>query len=441
MKTARITQIESDIARISLDIKPLAEKSVGSALAAEENTRFDELVEQLNKARLDLTDAEKQANAAADALLVHKQYNDPTDRIQRGVNLDTATDPGQKGETYKSPGQMFIESDGLKRAREDGTGITRHNPTNVKGFFGPEAQKAVISSAVPGASYLFPQVLPGIYRANEAPLRMRDVLMNLSTTSDAITVMQENVFTNAAAEVAEATANNGAGLTGGVKPLSDITFTEATFPVRWIAHYVEITRQMLEDMAFMEGYINQRLLTGLQRREDNQFLNGTGVAPNLTGILQTAGIQALTTAGEFTASPVANVGAAPENLDRLRRGIRKIRWTALAEPTFIVLNPVDAEKIDTLTDTTKQYLIGGPLAPAQRRLWGLQVVESANIAANTALVGDGTMAAVVDRNQARIYTTDSHSDYFIRNIFVILAEERVALPIFRPSAFATVQLV
>ena len=42
---------------------------------------------------------------------------------------------------------------------------------------------------------------------------------------------------------------------------------------------------------------------------------------------------------------------------------------------------------------------------------------------------------------ATIYTTDSHADYFIRNIFVILAEERVALPVFRPAAFASVQLV
>jgi hypothetical protein len=42
---------------------------------------------------------------------------------------------------------------------------------------------------------------------------------------------------------------------------------------------------------------------------------------------------------------------------------------------------------------------------------------------------------------AQIYTTDSHSDYFIRNLFVILAEERVALVVFRPSAFAKVTLV
>ena len=443
MKTQRITQIEADIARIALDIKPLAEKSASASLSPDEDSRFTDLIASLNAARADLGKAEEQANAAADALGVHRQYNEPVERISRGVSLDTASEPGEKAEPYKTPGRKFVESDGLKRALADGTGITRHNPTNYEGFWAnsPEAQKAVISSVVPGASYLFPQVLPGIYRPSEAPLVMRDVLMNLNTTSDAVTVMQENVFTNNAAEVAESTANNGTGLTGGVKPLTDLTFTEATFPVRWIAHYVEITRQMLEDMAFMEGYINQRLLTGLRRREDNQFLNGNGTAPNLTGILQTAGIQALTTAGEFTTSPVQGAGASPENLNRLRRGIRKIRFTAFAEPTFIVLNPVDAEKIDTLLTTTNAYLIGGPLVPAQRRLWGLQVVESANIAAGTALVGDGTMAAVVDRNQARIYTTDSHADYFIRNIFVILAEERVALPVFRPAAFATVQLV
>ena len=63
-----------------------------------------------------------------------------------------------------------------------------------------------------------------------------------------------------------------------------------------------------------------------------------------------------------------------------------------------------------------------------------------NITAGTALVGDGTMAAVVDRRDAQIYIADQHSDFFVRNIFVMLAEERVALPVFRPAAFAKVTL-
>jgi hypothetical protein len=51
------------------------------------------------------------------------------------------------------------------------------------------------------------------------------------------------------------------------------------------------------------------------------------------------------------------------------------------------------------------------------------------------------MAAVWDRMQAALYTTDSHSDFFIRNILVILAEERLALTVFRPAAFVEVTLV
>jgi len=442
---SNVDQLRADLASVLLDVKPLAEKGNAGTLTADEDQRFTELTGRINSIKNDLVNAEARATAVKEVLELDKLYNRPADEsIKRSLHSEDTAQRELAIEAMKSPGRKFAESENVRKALANSNGVMgKQNGVKYEGFFGPgpEGEKAVVSSGTAGASYLFNQVMPGIYRPLEAPLQMRDVLMNLRTTSDGLTVMQENVFTNNAAEVAEATANNGAGLTGGVKPITDITFTEASFPVRWIAHYVEITRQMLQDLAFMEGYINQRLITGLKRREDAEFLNGNGTTPNLTGILQTAGIQSLTTAGEFTTTPVANAGAAPENLDRLRRAIRKIRWTGLAEPTFIVLNPADAEKIDTLTDTTKQYLIGGPLAPLQRRLWGLPVVESANIAANTALVGDGTMAAVVDRMDATIYTTDSHSDYFIRNIFVILAEERVALPVFRPAAFASVQLV
>jgi HK97 family phage major capsid protein len=137
---------------------------------------------------------------------------------------------------------------------------------------------------------------------------------------------------------------------------------------------------------------------------------------------------------------VKNAGTDNENLNRLRRAKTKVMVTGQATPTFIVMNPTDLEVIDTITDANREYLLGGPTTPGQRTLWGLRVVESQNIAAGTSLVGDGTMAAVVDRSQGKIYTADQHSDFFVRNIFVILAEERLALPVFRPTAFAKVTL-
>jgi HK97 family phage major capsid protein len=248
--------------------------------------------------------------------------------------------------------------------------------------------------------------------------------------------MQEASFTNAAAEVAEATSPST-----GLKPESDLTFTEATFPVRWVAHWMQITRQNLEDLAFIQGYIDGRLLQGLARREDNQILNGNGTPPNLTGLLQTSGI--LTLDGTyFTGAPVKDVGTANENANRIRRAMTRLRLSSVggAIPSFVVANPADVEDWDTVTDAQRQYLFGGPFAGMTTRLWGLPIVQSENIAAKTSLVGDGTMAAVVDRKDAQIYTTDSHADYFLRNLFVILAEERLALPVFRPSGFAKVTL-
>jgi HK97 family phage major capsid protein len=196
---------------------------------------------------------------------------------------------------------------------------------------------------------------------------------------------------------------------------------------------------MLEDLPMMEGYIQERLRTGLMRREDNQFLNGDGIAPNLTGILETSGIQALNDA-YFAGADVLNTGSDNQNIDRIRRAKRVIQVTGDARATFAVINPVDKEYFDTITDANRQYLLGGPMNQFPNALWGLRIVESENIAAGTVLVGDGTMAAVVDRRDAQVYMTDSHEDFFIRNIFVLLAEERVALPVFRPAAFAEVEL-
>lgn len=449
IENARIAQMKSDLASLAYQARTLAEKSVAGTLTADESAQFDDLVEKLNRCKGDLDAEVKRFDAARDVLGVNDALNAPAGQHGAGFALDTRRDP--KGhDVLLSPGQKFVKSDQLDRARKSPSGNMKNDPVTVGTLFAkygpdwvdglsPDEIRAVITSGTAPGSALLPQVLPTLYRAAEKPLVMRDVLLNLQTTSDTITVMQETGFTNNAAEVAEATASNGTGLTGGVKPASDLTFSEASFPVRWVAHWMEITRQMLEDLAFMRGYIDQRLLTGLARREDYQILNGTGVAPNLTGILNTSGIQTLD-AAYFAANPVKNAGTDNEMVNRLRRAKTKIMVTGDAMPTFFAVNPGDVETLETIADASRQYLLGGPYGPNVRTLWGVPVVETSNIAAGTALSGDGTMAAVVDRMQGRIYTTDSHSDYFIRNLFVILAEERLALPVFRPLAFARVTL-
>ena len=67
------------------------------------------------------------------------------------------------------------------------------------------------------------------------------------------------------------------------------------------------------------------------------------------------------------------------------------------------------------------------------------MAESLGINAGDALVGAfGLGARLWDREQGAIRVSDSHAEYFTQNMVAVLAEERVALTIYRPEAFVAV---
>ncbi|GAA4479034.1 hypothetical protein GCM10023094_23550 [Rhodococcus olei] len=104
------------------------------------------------------------------------------------------------------------------------------------------------------------------------------------------------------------------------------------------------------------------------------------------------------------------------------------------------MNSVDAEAIDLAKDLNGTYRYGGPQAIGQRTVRGLPVVESETQAAGEALLGDFAKAVIWDREQTTVTVTDSHADFFIRNMVVILAEERLAFAVTRPTAFVKIDV-
>jgi HK97 family phage major capsid protein len=442
-----LQEMRARMGALSPELEGLVKKSKDGTLTADESARIDAILNEVN----DLGPRIEQAQRAEEAAAAAKRFAEPAG------NVAARTTPGDGAEQHgerdlRSPMRRFVESEAYKRAMASGANrpVTRDEPVQVgsltarqridldgRAALTPDEFRTLITSGTASASFLLPDVFPGIYRPQERELRMRDVLANARTNGDTVTILQESSFTNNAAEVASATSG-----ADGAKPESALAFTEVSFPVRYIAHWIPVTRQMLADLPFMETYIEDRLRTGIERREDGQFLNGNGTPPNLTGLLNTSGILNLD-GTYFGSNPVANAGTNVENFNRVLRAKTRIRLSNVggAQATFVVLNPADHEVMLTAGDANRQYYGPGPFSGAGiANLWGVAVVESEAIAAGTALVGDGTMAAVVDRMDTVIYTTDSHSDYFIRNILVILAEERVALPVFRPAAFAKVAL-
>lgn len=252
-------------------------------------------------------------------------------------------------------------------------------------------------------------------------MRVADLLRRMSTSSDTVEYVRVTTETNAAVPVLEATS-----VSTGAKPESSVALAVVTAIVENIAHFINITRRAAADAGQLRGYIDDFLMWGLLDILNDQIINGTGTTPELQGIDDLSGTQAQAWDTDI--------------LTTTRKARTLVRITGGAMPTAYVLNPLDWQTIDLLTDNENRYYFGGPSGVGQPVLWGLPVVEDEAVTQGLGFVGDWRMGVIWDREQANILMTDSHSDYFIRNILTLLAELRVAVGWLRPAAFVEMDL-
>lgn len=268
---------------------------------------------------------------------------------------------------------------------------------------------------------------------------IRDLLTYVPITTDSFEYVRVTSKTNAAAPVAEATSaadiGDGTGGTvlpgpGGLKPESAMTFELVNSPVETIAHLMPLTRRAAADAPQVRAMVDAFGIDGLREAEEDQLLTGDGTSPNLRGILNVSGVQ--------------TTGSAGTDIDAIVDGIRLIR-AARRRPTAMVINPNDWYSTGFLLakDSNGQYLLGNPRASVDQLnvLWGLRVVVSEAMTENTALVGDFRQAVFADRMQGSVYVTDSHKDWFARNLLAVLFEERVGFGVLDPEAFCTVTAI
>ncbi|NUS25951.1 MAG: phage major capsid protein [Streptomyces sp.] len=264
----------------------------------------------------------------------------------------------------------------------------------------------------------------------QRPLKLRDVVTNLTTTSDTIEYVRQTSQTNNASPVAESTATADPGTlnaANGVKPESALAWAKVTTPVRTIAHWIPLTKRALSDAAQVRTIIDAFLRYGLEEELEDQMISGDGTGENLEGLSNVSGVQAQA----WDSNP----------LTTLRKARTKVRLVGRAVPNAYLLNPADLETIDLLQDNEARYYFGGPTGVGTAgTLWGLPVIETEAVPAGTGYVGDFRKAVLWDREQASITISDSHANFFIRNMVAILAEMRAAFGIIQPNAFVEVDL-
>lgn len=339
--------------------------------------------------------------------------------------------PLDDAQRRKSVGELFVASDEFKALQGGKAGLTMAAPfelavPDLGSFARMGGTKDVYTELPSGSPGSFGTVTrdPMVERARRR-IRVRDLFAVQQTNSRVIEYFRVTGFTNNASVVPERI-----GSAFGTKPQSTLTFEGETATVRTIAHWEAAHRSVLADEPQLRGVIDTELLYGLQLHEDYQILRGTGAQEDLEGILNVSGVQTYSQAS----------GPSTDNkADALRRAMT-LALLAYYDPTGIVLHDSDMEDIELAKSTTGEYLFLTALAlGVEPRVHRLPVVTTPAMTEGTALVGSfGIGAQLYDREEASIRISESHSDFFVRNAIVILAEQRLALATKRPESFVNV---
>ena len=372
------------------EVKALAEEALGKAAKGEELSAStkqlaDEALIALNEAKARLDEVEQK--------LARKKQDD--ERIEA-----------------RTLGERVVTNEAIQPFL---------NSKTARGRASVEV-KSIISSMTSDANgsagdLIVPDRQPGIVTPGQRRLTVRDLLTPGRTNSNAVQYVKETGFTNAAATVSETA--------GATKPQSDIKFDVVTSSVTTIAHWVLATRQILDDVPMLQSYIDGRLTYGLALVEENQLLNGGGTGTDLHGIY--------TQATAFS-SPIS-LPAPVTRIDVLRLAMLQ---SALSEllATGAVLHPADWAGIELLKDTSGAYIIGNPQGTLSPTLWGLPVVATQSMASGKFLAGAFQLGAqIFDRMDAVVEISTEDDQNFRKNLVTVLAEERLALAVYRPEAF------
>jgi HK97 family phage major capsid protein len=246
---------------------------------------------------------------------------------------------------------------------------------------------------------------------------VRQLIPTGSTASDVVRFVKESGYSNGAGATAE----------GSTLTQSDFDMTASDANVQKIGTYFRISEEMLADTPQLTSYLSARAPEKLLEVEDTQILSGTGVSPQLSGII--------TDSADFAAGGFANAIESANEFDVLTVAMNQLSLSNY-QANYIMINPTDFHRILLLKDSNNNYLKDQWYQGLEPRINGVPVVLSTAITSDKYLIGNfsvGTQLWVRDNVSVEFFREDGTN---VRDGFVTCrVMERVALTNYLPNAF------
>lgn len=294
-----------------------------------------------------------------------------------------------------TPGAELIASDQYKSFVQNG----------ARGMMRVQGTKS-ITTANSGA-LVAPDHRPEIVGLPRRKLTIRSLIPVVPTVSNMIQVARQKTLTNATSVVAE----------GALKPESSTDFELIEAPVRTIATWMTLSRQIMDDAPQLQAFLDVQLRHMVGQVEELTVLWGDGIGENILGL------------GPQSTDYDTDLNAVGDTkVDTLLRAISQVQMASQLPATGIIVNSVDWASMIGLKDSTGQYLSSGPFGTTSPQLWGIPVLDTLNMPAGQFMVANfQTACTLYDRMTTEVLISSEHADYFTRNLLAVRAEERIAL--------------
>jgi HK97 family phage major capsid protein len=217
---------------------------------------------------------------------------------------------------------------------------------------------------------------------------------------------------------------------GEPKSIVEYSFETKQFAAETIAIVVRVTKQLLQDMPQLLGFLQTEMVEDLLNVEDSRLLNGLGGAEKILGIK--------TLATQF----VPSGQAAKANAD-IYNWLFNAK-TQLAMMNFsangILVSPILFDELLQMKATDGKYNLpyaGITVSDTAVRVAGVPLIQTTSLAlgATEFIIGDWSRTNMLNRETLNIELSYDDANNFTQNKVSIRVEERIGLVTYRPKAF------
>jgi len=255
----------------------------------------------------------------------------------------------------------------------------------------------------------------GIVAPVMRPLTLLDVIPSRPVANDSVEFVQITATGEAGTQEEE----------GDEKAEISFDGTPKKAYIATIAGHTTASKQVLQDQAQLTSTVDFVLKGKARSKLEYQLINGAGGADRIDGFLNQA--------TEFTPT------VSGTNIDMVGEALATMRDSGYS-PNLIILNPLDWFAMTISKNEEGDYLLGSPVNPVPPAAWNAAVVQSSSIERGQALVIDTAHVTLLDREQVSVMLSNSHKDYFTRNLVLALGELRAGLEIRDTGAVLSVSL-